>query len=90
MKRWFEEQGNVNLMQWPSKGCDLNPIENIWANIVNTWEPEEERNRANLVAHANREWEVLRKNQNLVYNIVESVPRRMQECIDAEGGWTHY
>lgn len=72
--RWFAEQRNIEVLDWPSKGCDMNPIENIWANIVNVWEPENERTRAALEQHTRREWEVLRRKQQLVYNNVTSVP----------------
>ena len=31
------------MLEWPSKGADMKPIENIWANIVNSWESEREK-----------------------------------------------
>ena len=49
--QWFEEQQNITLFHWPSKGCDLNPIENVWGNIVRTWEPEQERYRKQFMSY---------------------------------------
>jgi transposase len=35
VKRWFIEHWNeLELLPWPPKGADLNPIENVWGDIV--------------------------------------------------------
>lgn len=39
----FLEQRHIELLHWPRNSPDLNSIENVWANIVNVWEPNEER-----------------------------------------------
>ena len=89
--QWFEEQQNITLLHWPSKGCDLNLIKNVWGNIVRKWKPEEERYRKQLMSHERREWETFRtKNRHLIQKLVESIPRRMQECVNKERCWTHY
>ncbi|KAK4301123.1 hypothetical protein Pmani_026706 [Petrolisthes manimaculis] len=90
VQRWFREHPEIELMDWPSKGCDMNPIENIWGNIVNTWEPAQERTSHALLEHALREWEILRRKPDLVREHVESMPRRLQQVIEKEGGWTKY
>ena len=88
VQRWFQEQQHVELLDWPSKACDLNPIENIWANIVNVWEPAQERTSRELVQHANREWETMRRKPELVFRHVASVPERLRDMIEKGGGWT--
>ena len=90
VKRWFEQQRHIELLDWPSNSCDLNPIENIWANIVNVWEPAQERTSQQLMTHMVNEWEVLRRKLQLVYNHVASIPQRLQSVIDNNGGWTRY
>ncbi|KAG7177270.1 putative Transposable element Tc1 transposase-like 17, partial [Homarus americanus] len=37
VRRWFHEQPNIQLKEWPSKGCDLNSTENVWGTIVRSW-----------------------------------------------------
>ena len=90
VKRWFREQRHVELFNFPSKIADLNPIENIWGCLVNAWDPEEERTKEQLMRHALTEWEVLRRKPEIVFNIVASMPQRLQSVIDHEGGWTKY
>ena len=88
--RWFQEQRDIEVLDWPSKGCDMNPIENVWAHIVNAWEPAAERTRAQLLQHTNTEWEVLRRRPDIVYNTVADMQERFQTVIDAQGGWGKY
>ena len=87
---WFEDhQNQIDLLDWPSKGCDLNPIENVWASIVKSWEPENERTRRQLVQHTMASWEFLRRKPHL-YNMVASMPQRLREVIEKEGYWASY
>lgn len=90
VKRWFEEQRHVELLPWPSNSPDLNPIENLWANIVNVWESAQERTPRQLLQHMTTEWEVLRRKPALINNHVASVPQRLQSVIQKNGGWTKY
>lgn len=69
-----------------SKGWDCKPIENIWTNLVNTWEEEEERAVYTLIDHVNRVWEIFRTKQRLVWNIVDS----LLNAIALNKLWTTY
>jgi hypothetical protein len=31
---WFEDHPELVVLVWPSKSQDLNPIENLWSQIV--------------------------------------------------------
>lgn len=68
----------------------MNPIEHVWGYMVNSWTPGQERTSLELLHHVMGEWETLRRNQNIIYNLVKSVPDRLAEVIENEGGWTHY
>ncbi|GFQ82890.1 transposable element Tc1 transposase [Trichonephila clavata] len=51
-KLWLQEQ-NVNVMHdWPPKGPDMNPVENVWAELVRRleihWRQTGVRNRDQL------------------------------------------
>src|SRR5215469_2989657 len=52
VRQWFTEDNNIiDLIPWPSKGFDLNPIENIWGAIIRDWTPENERTNKALEEH---------------------------------------
>lgn len=90
VQQWLANQQNLHVLDWPSKGCDMNPIENLWGSLVNTWEPERERTVAQLMEHTRTQWELLRGDQDLARNLVASMPNRLQEVIVKEGGWTRF
>lgn len=90
VRRWFADQQDLELLPWPSKGCDINPIENIWACIVNAWDQQEERTSEEVRRHAETEWEILRGKPNIVYNHVASVSERLRSVIENNGTWTKY
>ena len=90
VQRWFMEHPNLELLNWPSKGCDMNPIENIWANMVNCWEPAQERTSEQLVQHTQAQWEMFRANPRLINNIVSNMSERLHTVIENEGGWSGY
>lgn len=90
VRRWFQRQDNFELLDWPSKGADMNVIENVWAQMVNTWEMENERDPNALWAHVQRQWEYHRRRPQMVQTLVASMPRRLQKVIDNGGGWTGY
>ena len=35
--RFLEEQGIAVVEGWPTKGDDINPMENLWAILMNSW-----------------------------------------------------
>ncbi|KAK3879029.1 hypothetical protein Pcinc_016373 [Petrolisthes cinctipes] len=90
VRRWIEDQPQLEVLPWPSYSPDLNPIENVWANIVNVWEPEEERTRQQLLNHMMREWEVLRRKPQIIHNHVTSLSDRLRDVIANNGLWTKY
>lgn len=72
VRRWLGNQRNVELLHWPAKEYDMNPIEKLWANIVNVWKPQEERTSPHLLQHARTKWEVLIRKPELVFKLVGS------------------
>ena len=90
VQEWFRGREDLQLLDWPSKGADMNPIENIWANMVNCWEPERERTPHQLMDHTRAQWELFRNRPQLIRNHVASMPNRLREVIEKEGGWTSH
>ena len=60
VQRWFDERRDFDLMPWPSKSPDLNPIEHVWANMVSEWSMRNERHSDQLFNHVVEVWEGIR------------------------------
>lgn len=87
---WFNENTEqIMEIPFPPKSPDLNPIENLWALMVQAWDPDTLRTRQNIIAHATETWERFR-GQNICKNMVGNMRERLQAVIDANGGHTRY
>ena len=86
VRTWFEEHPDFDLLYWPPKGCDFNPIENLWGIMVSEWELRGERNTNELMGHIREVWEGIRNRPNLTHNLIANMHRRLQYVIDANGG----
>lgn len=90
IREWFTDHPEIEPLNWPAKGCDMNPIENICGNMVNTWEQCQDWTHAALLQHAMQEWEVMKRRPQIVYKHVESMAKWLQQVIQVMGGWTKY
>lgn len=96
VREWLEQhREDIEVLEWPSKSPDFNPIEHLWAQMVRDWEDVgyngvRERTVPQLVDHVNAIWQQLLPNRNLCQTLVGSMENRLQECIQAEGYYTHY
>ena len=81
---------NVQMLPWPSKSPDLNPIENIWDALDSKLKkrPAPPRTRGQLAQALADEWQ--RFPQYKIQRLISSMKRRCQACIAARGGHTRY
>lgn len=86
---WLATQPDIKMVSWPSKSPDLNPIEHLWALMVQKWDNRNERRKEELVSHCNDIWEKFR-GSDLCENLVKSMRDRCDAVIDAGGGATKY
>lgn len=89
VNRWFQEHPEVIRIPWPARSPDLNPIENLWAEITKKWDYNMARNKESLLTHSITIWESLRQT-DLCQNLVSSMPRRLDEVIANRGAYTKY
>jgi hypothetical protein len=94
----FLKENRVPVMEWPSQSPDLNPIENLWVPFKATFHKRftEMLNHPSKSLEARyRYGEVLQEvwysqGQELVDALVASMPKRVQDVIEAQGCWKKY
>ncbi|KAH9645481.1 hypothetical protein HF086_017393, partial [Spodoptera exigua] len=86
---WFNTNDTLKLINFPPKSPDLNPIENLWGLMVQQWDATQSRTRDSLCCHAFEIWESFRGSQ-ICFNMVASMQERLQDVIDANGGYTRF
>lgn len=84
------QERQINVLPWPSKSPDLNPIENVWGFITkkiysSNFRP---RNSNELVQKIAEAWEQV--SPEYTASLVASMPTRLREVIDQNGASTSY
>jgi len=81
-KRFFLDN-NIDVIPWPASSPDLNPIENLWAILKVRVDRRKPKNREELIAFAEEEWE--RIDIAIVRNCINSMACRIEEVIQKNG-----
>lgn len=89
VNKWIKQQPYLHAVRWPVRSPDLNPLENLWAIIVQRWDPKKERTRGALVSHIDEVWNCLR-GSDLCEILVNSMRKRCDAVINAGGALTKY
>lgn len=84
---WFI-QNHLTVLEWPAASPDLNPIENVWQIIKDRVEKIQPENIT--------DWKVtimetgINLDQNYICSLIDSMQRRIAQCIERHGGLTDY
>lgn len=89
IQEWLTSQTDITVFDWPSKSPDLNPIENLWGQMVLNWDPSEVRSKKNLDQEVNKTWELMRSSTACA-NMVAGMRSRLQQVIDSDGHALRY
>lgn len=88
---------HFEVMRWPAKSPDLNPIENLWALLkakIYKLHPELKEMPNNDTTHsclidaAQEAWQAL--DLDIMKRLSETMPHRVQAIIEADGWYTKY
>jgi transposase len=90
VKTWISENNIKMLPNWPAQSPDLNPIENLWDTLQKQVRNRDQRpaNIHELYAALQEEWE--RIPRHTYRKLINSMPKRVDECIEKQGAPTSY
>lgn len=89
VKEWFQDHEDIILIKLPPNSPDLNPIENVWAEMKKDQQGPLRRNERSLIEHYTDRWEQI-KTGDLCKMVIGSMNSRLQQVIDANGGHIPY
>ncbi|KAF2893613.1 hypothetical protein ILUMI_12560, partial [Ignelater luminosus] len=84
-REWFAQRPEITSLDWPAQFLDFNPVENFGLLLFDNGT----RNREKLRNDTIRAWNGLRRS-NICEKLVNSMPRRLQQCIEVNGYYTKY
>ena len=86
----MKELGIELLDAWPPQSPDLNPIEHLWALVkrrLNSYVLKP-RSMHELWERVQAVWAEITREE--CAKLVESMPVRLRDCIEAKGRWTKW
>jgi hypothetical protein len=86
---WFKDHG-VRVLHWPPNSPDMNPIEHLWGHLKRKLADCDRAPKGinELWERAAVEWDAIPL--EVVNNLIESMPRRVEALYKAKGGPTRY
>ncbi len=88
--KWWMGSNEFDVLDWPSRSPDINPIENLW-DIVDSRvrkRSESPKSLEELASAVIEEWNNIPL--DILHNLYESMPRRISFCIHSKGYHTKY
>ncbi|EIE92200.1 hypothetical protein RO3G_16911 [Rhizopus delemar RA 99-880] len=90
VKEYLKDQ-SYNILELPAQSPDLNPIENMWSLLkrrLNDYETAP-KGMNELYERVTKVWYDLMKLEEC-QKVIESMPKRIKQCIKNKGRWTDY
>lgn len=84
---WFEQK-KVQVLPWPACSPDLNPIEHLWADMDRELGKRSLSNLAELEVALVDIWDRIPSSR--CATLIESMPDRIEACIEMRGGHFDY
>ena len=81
-ERWLEQHGVDVVEGWPTKGEDINPIENLWAILDERLESKKFKTKNGMKKAIRQVWEEV--DLSLSHNLIASLPDRLRRIRKAK------
>lgn len=78
----------INVIQWPAQSPDLNPIENLWAELNRATKDRKPKNEDELFDILKSAWQSL--TLEYVHKLIESMQSRCKAIMKSKGMPTKY
>jgi len=89
VQEWVSRQADVELLDWPPRAPDMNPIENMWSEVKRTMQetwpvlhPRKSGEQWTLVSDA---WDEVASSTRYIRSRIESMTRRMNSVSKQKG-----
>jgi transposase len=82
--RFLEEKGIAVVEGWPTKGDDINPMENLWAILDERLQKKKFTTKQGMKKAVTAIWNDI--DDELIHNLINSVPNRLRKIVKAQGG----
>jgi transposase len=80
----LERHGVEVVEGWPTKGDDINPIENLWAILDDRLESKKFTTEKGMKKVIRQLWDEV--DLSLLHNLINSIPDRLRRIRKAKGG----
>ena len=87
-KVWQVAKGITLFEGWPGNSPNLNPIEHLWSQVKHLQWEERATSRGGIKKIAGNVWRQV--TPSYLEKLFESMPRRMQAVVEAQGSHTKY
>ena len=81
---WLEQHEVGVVEGWPTKGDDINPIENLWAILDERLEDKKFKTEEGMKNEIRQVWNEV--DLSLLHNLIHSIPDRLRRIRKAKGG----
>jgi hypothetical protein len=86
VRDWFEDEGKeFDVLPWPPKGADINPIEHVWAEMVRSMDVQHSPNGDELWTTVSNIWNQLCQRPAYWQTLCNSMPGRLGMIREVNG-----
>ena len=89
MKTWFKSK-NIQVLDWPSRSLDINPIENLWGDLARSVYSHGKQYSLSVELRSPIEDEWYKTDPLLCQSLIISMKMRIFHLIKNNGGSTKY